>query len=209
MIQRCPLQIHTLMLPAPSLPFYIYCHCLSKLTFFFLAHSSPLLLPAPHFRFFGQFMNTFLHAFLFHFIYPCTYMIIGIEQERFDRFLGVQPAARAGGMDCQLLQEPGTQKVSRNSYVPSDTYCIHSPWHICSREALWRPTATPNYKQGGCTATRPNQTQRKHGSLIWRQQITQRSPRSARFRISLKGLCFPQSQKSGQQGRAPFEQQGK
>lgn len=35
--------------------------------------------PAPHFRFFEQFMDAFLHVFLFHSIYTCTYMIYCIE----------------------------------------------------------------------------------------------------------------------------------
>ena len=40
---------------------------------------TPTCPPCPHFRFFEQFMDAFLHVFLFHSIYTCTYMIYCIE----------------------------------------------------------------------------------------------------------------------------------
>lgn len=40
---------------------------------------TPACPPCPHFRFFEQFMDAFLHVFLFYYIYTCTYMIYCIE----------------------------------------------------------------------------------------------------------------------------------
>ena len=83
-----------LLLPAPYLILSIYIPLLSILLNLFLPH--PILpLPGYHFRFFNWFMDTFLHVFLFHSIYTCTYMIISTESMAFDRFFGVKPAARA------------------------------------------------------------------------------------------------------------------
>jgi hypothetical protein len=51
-------------------------------------------------------------------------MIHCIEYQVFDCFLGVLSAAWAQRMDYQFLQEPGPQKVFKNSYIPSNTYYI-------------------------------------------------------------------------------------
>ena len=110
----------------------------SRLSTFFLAHPIPLPLPAPLLPF-SLFWKIYEHFISFPFyLYMYIYNYQHWKEWILPPFWGVM-SCEGRGNGLPISTRPQLQRTSQNPYIyiPSDTYYIHSLWHICSREALW------------------------------------------------------------------------